>query len=90
MTDGLLEITVAPKSSRSEVALDGGGDVKVYLNSPPVDGKANGECLALLAKTLGVPKSKLAIERGEKGRRKLVRVKGLTREEIMARLGGAS
>ena len=37
----IFDITVSPKSSRSEVIIDAAGKVKVYLNSPPVDGKAN-------------------------------------------------
>ncbi len=84
--ESLLEITVSPKSSRSAVTVDAGGRVKVYLNSPPVDGKANEECLGLLAKGMGIPKSRLAIDRGSRGRKKLIRVEGLTVDEAVARL----
>ena len=86
MAEGLLEITVSPKSSRSVVTVDAEGRVKVYLNSPPVDGKANEECLGLLAKGMGVAKSRLAIDRGSRGKKKLIRVEGMSVDEIIARL----
>jgi uncharacterized protein (TIGR00251 family) len=89
VAEDLLEITVSPKSSRSAVAVDEAGRVKVYLNSPPVDGRANEECLGLLAKGLGIAKSRLSIDRGSKGRKKLVRVDGMSGSEIIARLRGA-
>jgi hypothetical protein len=89
VAENLLEITVSPKSSRSAVAVDEAGRVKVYLNSPPVDGRANEECLGLLAKGLGIAKSRLSIDRGSKGRKKLVRVDGMSGSEIIARLRDA-
>ncbi len=82
----LLDIKVAPKSSRSTVVLDQSSNVKLYLNSPPVNGKANEQCIRLLAKALGVPKSHIEIARGASGRNKRIAIAGLDMSEVIARL----
>jgi uncharacterized protein (TIGR00251 family) len=79
----IFNITVTPKSSRSLVTADDEGNIKVYLNSPPVEGKANKECIALMSKKLGVPKSGITIEKGEKGRSKKIAVEGLDTEDVL-------
>ncbi len=84
----LFNITVTPKSSRSLVTADEEGNIKVYLNSPPVEGKANKECIALMSKKLGVPKSRITIEKGEKGRNKKIAVEGLDTEDVLKLIKG--
>jgi uncharacterized protein (TIGR00251 family) len=80
-----IEVTVTPKSSKSLISVEN-GEIRAKLHSPPLDGKANGECVALLAKTLGLPKSAVGVARGEKSRRKLFSIDGLSPEEVMERL----
>jgi len=82
----VFDITVTPKSSRSEITVDASGNIKVYLNSPPVDGKANAECLNLLSKKLKIAKSLIVIEKGDHGRKKRISLTGISIEEIIARL----
>ena len=84
----VFDVTVTPKSSRSLVADDEQGNIKVYLNSPPVEGKANKECIALISKKLAVPKSRISIEKGEKGRSKRIAVEGLDAEDVLKLLKG--
>lgn len=79
----VLNITVTPKSSRSLVVADDEGNIKVYLNSPPVEGKANKECIALISKKLKIPKSRVSIVKGEKGRSKRIEVKGLDADDVL-------
>ena len=81
----LIEITVTPKSSKSLISVEN-GHVRIKLQSPPIDGKANEECIKLFAKTLRIPKSSISIVRGEKGRQKLISVDGISFEEAMERL----
>ena len=83
-----IDITVSPKSSRSKIQVDEKGDIKVYLNSPPVDGMANNECIKLLSKTLKVPKSSVSIEKGEKGKKKTISISGLSRDDVLRILKG--
>lgn len=44
------------------------------IKSPPVDGKANEELIALVAKHFGVGKSDVQIKTGGSGRLKLVQI----------------
>jgi len=87
-TKALIDITVTPKSSKSEVKVDNEGAIKVYLNSPPVDGKANAECISLISKKLKTAKSNIEIEKGDHGRKKRISVSGLSMDEVMKRLRG--
>lgn len=63
-----------------------GGVVRIRLNAPPVEGQANEALVRFLAKALGVPKSRIALVAGGKGRNKIVRVDGITREALLAGL----
>jgi uncharacterized protein len=81
----LIDVTVQPKASRSMIVFSDAG-IKVYLNSPPVDGRANSECIALLSKALGIAKSFIEIEKGDKGRKKRIRIPGISTEEVLEKL----
>lgn len=84
----VLNITVTPKSSKSLVLADEEGNIKVYLNSPPVEGKANRECISLIAKKLGVSKSRVSIEKGAKGRSKRIAIEGLDADDVLKLIKG--
>ena len=81
-----LPVRVVPRAGRD--ALDGvvEGALRVRLAAPPVEGAANRALLAFLADALGVPRRDLALLRGERGRHKLVLVRGLTADEVRRRL----
>ena len=89
-TDGpsaTVSVRVVPRSSKEGVAGFEGCVVRIRLNAPPVEGKANEALVRFLAKAVGVPKSRITLVTGEKGRNKIVRVDGITREALMAALG---
>lgn len=70
-------IRVTPKASRNKIAIAQGDDdihIKVYVTTVPEGGKANADVIKLLSKALGVPKSSLAIVRGETSRDKVIKV----------------
>jgi uncharacterized protein (TIGR00251 family) len=73
-----LELLVQPRASRTRVAGEHDGRLKVQLAAPPVDGEANAALVEFLAGALGVRKGDVAVLRGETGRRKTVRVAGVT------------
>jgi uncharacterized protein len=81
-----LTLKIVPRASRNEVGEVVGEALKIRLQAPPVDGKANAALLAFLAETLGVPARSVAILSGETGRLKRVRVAGLTPAQAEARL----
>ncbi len=75
--DGVsFEVAVQPRSSRAAVDGEREGALRVRLTAPPVDGAANKQCVALLAKVLGVPKSALEIVSGIGSRRKRIKIRG--------------
>ena len=69
-----FHVCVVPRASRSEIAGERNGALRVRLASPPVDGAANRELIALLAKALSVPRSAVAIDSGHNSRTKRVTV----------------
>jgi uncharacterized protein len=82
----IFDITVSPKSSRSMITIDASNHIKVFLNAPPVDGKANSELISLFSKKLRVPKSDITIIAGEKGKKKRIEIEGLSSESILNKL----
>ena len=67
-----IRVKVLPKSSRSEIAGEIEGRLKLKLNSPPVEGAANKELIKLLSKKLRIAKSSLSIINGERSRLKTI------------------
>jgi uncharacterized protein (TIGR00251 family) len=82
-----LCVRVTPRSGKEGIAGYEGGVVRIRLNAPPVEGKANEALVRFLAKAVGVPRSRITLVTGERGRSKIVRVAGITREALMAALG---
>ena len=81
-----LSVRVQPRASSNAVAGWAGGILKVRLTVPPVEGAANYACLALLADLLDLPPSRLTIFRGARSRNKVVRIIGLSQDEVHSRL----
>lgn len=82
----VLHVRVQPNSSREGIAGIKNDALLIRLNAPPVEGRANEALVRFLSKRLGVPKSRLSIMQGEKGRNKLVAVQGLTADRAAALL----
>jgi len=71
-----INIRVIPNASKCEVAGVIEKDLKIKLDVPPVEGKANEKCVKFLSKLLKVPKSSVSITSGEKSRSKTLLIKG--------------
>jgi uncharacterized protein len=84
--DCVIAVRVIPRSPRSCVDGVRGGAWLVRLRTPPVDGAANAELIAVLATALGVPRRAVAIVSGERSRAKRVRIVGLDEAAVTARL----
>jgi len=81
-------IRVRPRSPRSELRIGSDGGLMLKVHAPASEGAANRECVALLAKALGVAKSRVRIVRGEKSRSKQIAVEGMSAPEVRKRLAG--
>jgi uncharacterized protein (TIGR00251 family) len=86
----ILAISVQPRASTNTVVGWTGETLKIKLTAPPVEGAANAACLAFLADLLDLPSSRLTLIRGERSRHKLVRIAGLTKEDVRTRLTHAA
>lgn len=81
-------VRVVPRSSKNEIVGLQGNALKIRVTAPPVEGAANEAIIALLAKKLRVPKSKMEIAAGAASRQKMVCVIDLLPEEVERRLLG--
>ena len=68
-----IAVRVTPRAARNAVLLDG-DMIRVTVTVVPEDGKANAAVIKLLAKALGVAKSRLVLVRGASSRDKLFRI----------------
>ncbi len=80
--DSYFTVRVLPRASKTWIAGEHNGTLKVRIGSPPVDGAANAELIKLIAKSLGVAKSDVEIVGGQTSRTKRIRINGGTAGEI--------
>ena len=76
------KIRVVPRASRTEIAGEIDGAVKVRVASPPVEGAANAEVVKLFAKRLNVAKSSIEIVSGQSSKTKHIRIAGIMAEDL--------
>ena len=69
-----IQVKVKPNARVSTLEEMTNGPWRAQLKSPPVDGKANKELVALIARHFGCPKSAVSIKSGASGRMKLVTI----------------
>jgi hypothetical protein len=81
-----LTVKVHPRAKRSAMAGRIGDAWKLSLAAPPVDGKANEECVRFLAELARVPRSRVRIVMGLTSRVKVVEFEGVPQEDLERRL----
>jgi uncharacterized protein (TIGR00251 family) len=69
-----IYIKVHPRASHNKIEKISEGEYKAWITAPPVDGKANGMLLQVLAEHFGVPKSSLEIIGGKTARVKIIEI----------------
>ena len=84
-----IDIAVKPRSSREGLGSVQGDRLCVAVNAPPVDGKANEAVGRVLAQAFKVARSAVVIVRGETGRKKTVRITGITAAAVARAIAGA-
>jgi uncharacterized protein (TIGR00251 family) len=81
-----FELKVQPGAGRTAITGVWENALKMKVAKKPEDGAANLECLAYLAKKLGVTRRSLVIVKGEFSHHKAIRVIGLSPDEVLKRL----
>jgi uncharacterized protein (TIGR00251 family) len=79
-------VKVYPRARKNAITGELGDALKLSLTAPPVEGKANQACIEFLANLLKVPRSSVSIASGQSSRSKVVRVAGLSPDELRRRL----
>ncbi len=77
-----FSVKVLPRASKNQIAGMEGDAVKIRLNAPPVEGKANDALVKFLAEALGVSRAQVEIVTGHSSRHKIVRVRGVTARQM--------
>jgi uncharacterized protein (TIGR00251 family) len=60
--------------------------LKIAVQAPPVEGRANGALVAFLADTFGLPKKSVELLNGELSRSKVFLIRGVTFKEAQLKL----
>ncbi|MGC1415890.1 MAG: DUF167 domain-containing protein [Candidatus Acidiferrum sp.] len=79
-------VLVQPRASKNEVAGERAGALKIRLQAPAVENRANEALVEFLAQLLKTPKSAVRILAGERSRTKRVEIHGVTKQQILGLL----
>ena len=79
-------VKVRPRAKKNAITGEVADALKVSLTSPPIEGRANEACTEFFAKLLKVPRSSVTITSGHSSRNKVIRVVGLSMEEVRKRI----
>ncbi|HZR29543.1 MAG TPA: DUF167 domain-containing protein [Terriglobales bacterium] len=79
-------VKVHPRSKCDAITGELDDALKLALKAPPVEGRANEACIEFFAKLLKVPRSSVTIASGATSRLKVVRISGISAEQLRQRL----
>ena len=79
-------IKVHPRAKKNAITGELGDALKVSLTAPPIEGRANEGCIEFFANLLKAPRSSITIAAGLSSRSKVIRVVGLTAQQVRDRL----
>ncbi len=82
----IIHVRVIPRASQNAIQGELGDALKIRLQAPPVDGKANAALLAFLAEKLDVTESRLQLLHGSTGRNKTILLAGFDLAEVRGKL----
>jgi uncharacterized protein len=82
----IFSVRVQPRARKDEIAGEMGGALKVRLQAPAVENRANEALIEFLAQLLKTPKSAVRILSGDRSRTKRIEIRGVTQQQIRALL----
>ncbi|MCL2660962.1 MAG: DUF167 domain-containing protein [Acidobacteriaceae bacterium] len=83
VSDGCtLSVRVHPGAKSNAVAGLHAGAVKISLQAPAVDGRANDALIAFVAEKVGLPRARVLLLSGVTNRSKALRITGKTAREV--------
>ncbi|HUX85411.1 MAG TPA: DUF167 domain-containing protein [Chloroflexota bacterium] len=69
-----VRVHVRPSARRTAVVGYQEGILRIDLNAPPIDNRANDELVKLLARELGIARGRVSVRHGQTSRQKLVEI----------------
>jgi len=81
-----IQVRVQPRSSKDEIAGVINGALKIRLQAPAVENRANEALVEFLAHLLKTPKSAVRILAGDRSRRKRIEIRGVTKQQVLGLL----
>ena len=85
-----IRVQIKPNASQNEVLGFKDGILHIRIATPAIKGKANQELIKFLSNILGTSKSNLTIEKGMTGRRKVIAISELSRNQVMRKVERSS
>jgi uncharacterized protein (TIGR00251 family) len=82
----VLPVRAQPGARRSGVQGEQNGALKVAVQAPPQDGRANEALVEVLREALGLRRSQVELLGGATGRDKRFLIRGVTRAELEAKV----
>ncbi len=82
----ILRVHGVPNAKKDTLAGEHGRAIKIKLRAPAVEGKANAALIRFLAEQLKLPLHSIVLQRGHRSRDKLIRIDGLTAEDVRTRI----
>jgi uncharacterized protein len=81
-----LRFHIVPNAKIDGVVGEHGGAIKIKLRAPAVEGKANAALRSFLSEQLEISERQIVLEHGHKSRKKIIRIDGLSDEEVRSHL----
>jgi uncharacterized protein (TIGR00251 family) len=82
----IFSVRVQPRASKDEIAGEMAGALKIRLQAPALEDRANEALVEFLAGLLKTPKSAVRILSGERSRTKRVAIQGVTKQQVLGLL----
>jgi len=81
-----LDIKVTPRASRNAIESMTNGRLVIRVTAPPVDSAANDAVINLVAKALGIARSRITLTHGAASRNKTIDITGVEPAEVLSKL----
>jgi uncharacterized protein (TIGR00251 family) len=82
----VVAVRVQPRASKDEIAGEMAGTLKIRLQAPALEDRANEALVEFLARLLKTPKSAVRILSGERSRTKRIAIQGVTKQQVLGLL----
>lgn len=80
-----ISLNIHPNSPKNKLSLTD-YSIEIYVKEPPLKGKANQAIIKYLSKVLKISSSSIKLIYGEKSKKKIVSISGLTQQQIFERM----